>query len=56
MFTIVKNNKKTKTTFYTYESARQALRKKLRKLTALRRSGQPWVSMKDFGYQIRQVV
>ena len=55
MYTIVKNNRKQKTTYATYEAARQALRKRLRKLTLGRNKGQPNVHMSLFGFTIKQV-
>lgn len=57
MFAIFKNNRKTKTLYPTYESARQALRRRLRKTergwTVLTPGNNPPHSV--FGYTIRQV-
>jgi len=64
MFTIFKNNRKSsKTLFLSYETARQHLRKRLRKLMKTRVHGQPgtantWgptFSYTSLGYNIRKV-
>ncbi len=56
MFKIYRNSRlATKTTFNSYEAARQFVRKKLRKLTASRISGQPTIPFALFGYEIRNV-
>lgn len=56
MYVIFKSNRPAgNTRFQTYEAARQALRKRLRKLTGLRISGQPALPFYLFGYEIRNV-
>jgi hypothetical protein len=51
---VVRNNKKiTKNPFYSYEKARQFVRKQLRKLQKYARSNrQPACWMRDYGFQI----
>ncbi len=41
--------------FSTYETARQHLRKRLRKLTSARHKGQPSMPMCFLGYEIRRI-
>lgn len=64
MYTIFKNNKRTtKKLFTSFETARQYLRKRLRKLTTERVNGQPatgvlpWtpLSYTQLGYSIRKI-
>lgn len=52
MYFVKKNGRKTNKTFTTYEAARQWIRKQIRKLTAVRFSGQPEGDMHSFGYTI----
>lgn len=56
MFMIFKNNRPSGSTkFNTYETARQTLRKRLRKLTTLRSKNQPSIPYTLLGYSIRKV-
>lgn len=56
MYVIFKSNRPAgNTRFSSYEAARQALRKRLRKLTFTRVSGQPAIPFHLFGYEIRNV-
>ena len=55
MYLVYKNNRKQRTLFSSYEQARQFIRRKLRKATTDRRSGQPALPMWTFGYEIRPV-
>jgi len=54
MYQLVKNGKKTRHTFETYEQARQTARKFIRKLDVdgLRQSGQPAFHLQDYGFKI----
>jgi hypothetical protein len=63
MYVIETHGKRNKAKFETYEHARQAIRKLMRKKTPLRQDGQPIVQdwfgptfeMGVFGYSIRKV-
>lgn len=55
-YRIFKNDRPAGNKWYsTYETARQALRRRLRKLTTERSNGQPSLPMWTFGYEIRRV-
>lgn len=54
-YRIFKDNRPAGNKWYSsYEAARQALRKRLRKLTTDRNHGQPNLPMWTFGYEIRR--
>ncbi len=58
MYVIYKNNRKLKShnytlAFWSYEQARQFVRKQLRKTSYVRHKGQPDILMCDRGYKIR---
>jgi hypothetical protein len=56
MFVIFKNKRPAGNQKYiTYEQARQAVRKRLRKLVDVRNAGQPSFPMWALGYEIRRV-
>lgn len=55
-YRIFKDNRPAGNKWYsTYETARQALRKRLRKMTTDRSKGQPTLHMWTLGYEIRRV-
>lgn len=53
MFTVVRNGRKVTNTFTTYESARQYVRKRLRKLVSARSKNQPETTLSAFGFTIK---
>jgi len=61
MYQVAKNNKKYAPVYHSYESARQAVRKMLRKKTEIRINNQPFTflagnGINTFGYKIIKVV